>query len=94
MNYGLDDKVVIVTGGSKGVGKGIVTDFLNANAKVVFASRNEQEGKKTEAELSKFGTVEYLKSDVGDEEAVKTLINYVVEKYGKMTWMDSENIQH
>jgi len=84
MNYGLEGKVVIVTGGSKGVGKGIVEAFLNSNASVIFTSRNEEEGKKTEAELSELGTVEYQKSDVGEEEAVKALINYVVEKYGKI----------
>ena len=45
MSFSMKDKVVIITGGSKGIGLGIVTVFAKEQAKVVFTGRNEETGK-------------------------------------------------
>ena len=47
------DKVVIVTGGSRGIGEGCVRAFVEAGSKVVFCSNNAAEGKKLEGDLSR-----------------------------------------
>ena len=50
------DKVVVVTGGSKGIGAGCVKVFVEeGGSKVVFCSRNEAEGKAFEAEVNRKG---------------------------------------
>ncbi|RPH34763.1 MAG: SDR family NAD(P)-dependent oxidoreductase, partial [Planctomycetota bacterium] len=49
------DKVVLVTGGSKGIGEGIVRVFVGAGAKVVFCARGEKDGKSLEGQVNAKG---------------------------------------
>ena len=78
------DKVVIVTGGTKGIGLGCVRAFLGAGAKVVFCSRKRDEGDVLAAELSVGGDAYFVKCDVSKEEEVQNLIDRTVEKYGRI----------
>ena len=87
MNYGMKGKVALVTGGSLGLGKGICEKFLMSEATVIFTGRNAVNGEKTEKELSRMGTIEYVKSDISDENAVKDLIAYIAEKYGRLDYV-------
>lgn len=77
-------KVTIVTGGSKGIGEGIVREFVKAGAKVVFCARGVDEGKKLEKELNNTGPGEafYIKCNVSKEDEIKNLVDKTVEKYG------------
>ncbi|SRR5260370_20932892 len=47
------DKIVIITGGSKGIGKGCVEAFVAAAAKVVFCARHEAEGQALAEKLTR-----------------------------------------
>ncbi|XP_046859147.1 17-beta-hydroxysteroid dehydrogenase 14-like isoform X2 [Xenia sp. Carnegie-2017] len=80
------NKVVIVTGGSKGIGEGIVREFVNEGSKVVFCARKEADGKVLETEINKVGPGEsfFVKCDVQKEENLKNLVHRTVEKYGKI----------
>jgi NAD(P)-dependent dehydrogenase (short-subunit alcohol dehydrogenase family) len=78
------DKVVIVTGGTKGIGEGCVRAFLDAGAKVVFCARRQEEGDALAAELSPKGEVFFVKCDVSKPEKIEDLINKTVEKYGRI----------
>ncbi|CAH1250893.1 HSD17B14 [Branchiostoma lanceolatum] len=81
------DKVVIVTGGSKGIGEGAVRVFVkNGGSKVVFCSRGEEAGKKLEAEMNTAGPGEafFVPCDVTKEEDIKNVIEKTVEKYGRI----------
>ena len=49
------DKVVIVTGGSKGIGEGCVRVFVDNGAKVVLCARGEKDGLKLVEELNAKG---------------------------------------
>ena len=84
MNY--QNKVVIVTGGSKGIGEGCVRTFVNAGAKVVFCARNQVDGDKLVSELNAKGTGEafFIKCDVSKTDEIKSLIAETVEKYGQL----------
>ena len=69
----LDGKVVIVTGGTKGIGLAISNRFASEGAKVIACARN----------LVLFNNgVEFMKLDVTSPEECKTLVDSVVEKYG------------
>lgn len=83
-NLRYNGKVTIVTGGSKGIGEGIVREFVKAGAKVVFCARGVEEGKKLEKEVNETGPGEsyYIKCDVSKEEDIKNLVENTVEQYG------------
>ena len=52
MSASLNGKSVIVTGGSKGIGKGIARVFLGHNAKVLIVARHLKEAEDAARELS------------------------------------------
>merc|ERR1711973_522844 len=80
------DKVVIVTGGSKGIGEGVAREFVKAGAKVVICARGVEDGKRLETELNTTGPGEayFIKCDVSKEDEIKNLITQTVEKYGNI----------
>lgn len=84
MNY--KDKVVIITGGTKGIGEGCVRAFAQAGAKVVFCARNEGEGAALVEELNGVGPGEacFIKCDVSNVGEIERLINETVSKYGQI----------
>ena len=53
MTISLSDKVAIVTGGARGIGKGIVNSLVSNGAKVVFVDQNDENGKQTESLINK-----------------------------------------
>jgi len=81
-----DGKVTIVTGGSKGIGEGCVRVFAAAGSKVVFCSRGADDGKALEAEVNATGVGEaaFVKCDVTKPEDIQRLIDFAVEKYGRI----------
>lgn len=84
MSYRYLNKVAIVTGGSKGIGRGIVTVFVENGAKVVFCARGAAAGETLEAELNKNapGCCKFISCDMSKEEDIKRLITFTVEHYG------------
>ncbi len=84
MNY--NDKVVIITGGSKGIGAGCVRVFSEAGAKVVFCSRNSDEGERLAAELrgKSMGETQFVKCDVSKTVEIEYLISQTAEKFGRI----------
>jgi NAD(P)-dependent dehydrogenase (short-subunit alcohol dehydrogenase family) len=80
------DKVVIITGGSKGIGKGCVEAFVAARAKVVFCARHETEGQAIAEKLTKQGPGEaqFKPCDVSRTDEINRLIDYTVAKHGRL----------
>ena len=76
----LKGKSVIVTGGSKGIGRGIATVFARQGAKVTLAARNEADLKKAASEIE--GDVRYEVCDVSDWDSVKKMIDSTAEDQG------------
>lgn len=86
MDKRLSGKVVIVTGGSRGIGEAIVRRLASEGAKV-FATYNSnpQRGESLEKELSDSGqSVRFLKADVANEQSVKELMEQVVQEAGRV----------
>jgi NAD(P)-dependent dehydrogenase (short-subunit alcohol dehydrogenase family) len=81
-----DGKVVIVTGGTKGIGEGCVRAFVGAGSKVVFCARNEQDGQALARELNEHGPGEatFMRCDVSKTAEVERLVDATVERYGRL----------
>lgn len=85
MNLNLNDKVVIVTGGAKGIGGALSKGFAAEGAKVVVAGRGAADNDKMVAEITHAGgkavpcTVE-----LNTAEACKKLIDFTVATYGQI----------
>ncbi len=80
------DKVVIVTGGSKGIGEGCVRAFVEAGSKVVFCARDARAGEALASELRARGPGEaaFVPCDVSRIEEVERLVDTTVERHGRL----------
>ena len=83
---GIKDKIVIVTGGNKGIGKAIVKNFLEEGAGAVIAvgGHDTAATEATIKEFSPLGKIEGLTVDVTVDEEVEKMMAYVAEKYGRI----------
>lgn len=80
----LENKVAIVTGGTKGIGYGIAEEYLKEGAKVAICSRNASEGEKAVEGLKEFGEVIYIQADVSSIEDNQKLVDETVKKFGRL----------
>jgi len=82
----LKDKIAVVTGGSRGIGKAVVLTLGKEGVKVLINYRgNESAALETLNELKKIGGEgEIFKADVSVEEEVERMFNFVLEKWGKL----------
>jgi NAD(P)-dependent dehydrogenase (short-subunit alcohol dehydrogenase family) len=74
-DLGLAGAVVLVTGGVRGVGKGISTVFLAHGAHVITCARHEPETPTA---------AEFARCDVRDEAQVAALVDGIVERHGRL----------
>lgn len=81
-----ENKITIITGGTKGIGEGCVRAFVDAGAHVVFCARNVAQGKELEAEMNALGkgTAHFIPCDVSKVAEIEHLIQATVEKYGRL----------
>jgi NAD(P)-dependent dehydrogenase (short-subunit alcohol dehydrogenase family) len=85
MTTGLENKVVLVTGGTSGIGRETAVLFAKSGAKVVVAGRREQEGEETvELIRAAGGNGLFVKTDVIKASDVETLVQKTVEKFGRL----------
>lgn len=83
----LENKVAIVTGGSRGIGYATVEAFLKEGAKVVLCASRQETADKAVAKLKEAypdAVVEGIFPNLSDCEAVKAAFDNVAEKYGKI----------
>lgn len=77
-------KTVLVTGGSRGIGRAIAVAFADLDATVVFTYHsNEEEADKTLSLLKGKSHVK-IKADIADPGASEKVVNTIVEKFGKL----------
>ncbi|RKL63999.1 3-oxoacyl-ACP reductase FabG [Thermoanaerobacteraceae bacterium SP2] len=81
----LKDKVAIITGGAKGIGKKTALLFAKEGAKVVICDFDETAGKNTLEELKAQGSdASFFKVDVTNRSSVQNMVNEAKAKYGKI----------
>lgn len=82
----LKDKVVIITGGGRGIGFGLSTAFAKAGAKLVITGRTEATllSAKEKLEAAHGCEVLCVTADGADEGAIQNVIDKTVERFGKI----------
>jgi NAD(P)-dependent dehydrogenase (short-subunit alcohol dehydrogenase family) len=89
-NVGYADRVVIITGGSSGIGKGCAEQFVKVGAKVVICCNNEAEGASVAVALREIarqqdaGDAEFVYCDVTKTEDIRNLIDSSISLYGRL----------
>lgn len=82
-----ENKVVIVTGGSRGIGYATVEAFLKEGATVILCGSRPESAEKAVAQLKESDAsakVEGISPDLTDYDCVKAEFDRIVEKYGKI----------
>lgn len=81
----MEDKVVIITGGAKGIGKGISNVFAKEGGKILIVVRSEETAKKAVEEIKeKGGEASYFIGDVSKEKDMNKMAETCIERYGKI----------
>ena len=83
----MERKVVLVTGGSRGIGKAIAIDFANKGYDVVINyKRADEEAKKLKEELETLYSIKALivKADVSNEDEVQSMIKLIIKEFRKI----------
>jgi L-fucose dehydrogenase len=85
MNLNLSDKVIIVTGGAKGIGEGIVRVLANEGAIPVIVGRNEADNLKLVNEIVALGQkCEQVVAELSQPSECKKAIAEINQKFGKI----------
>ncbi|NET55075.1 MAG: 3-oxoacyl-[acyl-carrier-protein] reductase [Symploca sp. SIO2E6] len=85
-SHNLKDKVAIITGASRGIGRAIALSLATEGANIVvnYASSSEAAQQVVEAITEAGGNALALKADVSQEEQVNTLLKTTIDKYGRV----------
>lgn len=85
MDLGLDGKVALVTGGSKGIGLGIVQRLIAEGARVANVNRSEAEGRALESQYADEGKECYfIPGDLSNEAACRRAVELTLQRYGRI----------
>ncbi|HEX8398822.1 MAG TPA: SDR family oxidoreductase [Pyrinomonadaceae bacterium] len=78
----LQNKIAVVTGGTKGIGRAIAEELLKTGVKVFVCARNRDELKRAVAEMSELGQIEGELCDMRSFEQVKMMLDECERKFG------------
>lgn len=85
----LKDKVVVITGGTKGFGRALAEEFLREGVKIAICSNNKDEVANTAKEMGVFGVY----ADVAKEEDLKFFASETLKKFGQIDiWINNAGL--
>lgn len=84
MNLNLSDKIIIVTGGAKGIGEGIVRVLANEGAIPVIIGRNEADNQKTLEAIGGGSNGFQVVAELSEPDECRRAVEQVIEKYGRV----------
>ena len=76
----LENKIAIITGGGRGIGKAITHRYLDEGATVIIAELNERSGKETADSIGGY----FVNTDISDENSVNSLFEFVKTKFSRL----------
>ncbi len=84
--FDLSGRTVLVTGGSKGLGKAMADGFASAGANLFLVSRNLNEATAAEEEIKESHPIEAVghEADVTDEKAVSQMVEEALDRFGQI----------
>jgi 3-oxoacyl-[acyl-carrier protein] reductase len=80
----LEDRIAIVTGGSRGIGRAYTERFLREGASVIVADVDDASGETCVDELSELGPVRYVHTDVSIAASTEECARATVDAYGRI----------
>lgn len=81
----LENKIILVTGGTAGMGRTTAAFLADQGATVIICGRNGEQGQRTVEELKDAGQrVRFIRCDVAREEEVAAMIDAIVAEYGRL----------
>jgi 3-oxoacyl-[acyl-carrier protein] reductase len=84
MDLGIADRVAIVTGSSRGIGRACAESLLEEGVTVVISGRDQNRLDQTVSELAKKGKVLGVRADLTKDAEVKALVDKTLEKFGRV----------
>ena len=78
------NKVILITGGSKGIGYGIAEALLKAGHQVAITSRSQEAADQAATELKQHGDIIGIAADVKSLASQQAAVEEVIEKWGKL----------
>ena len=82
--FGIRDRVVLVTGGTRGIGRLIAEGMVRCGGNVYVASRKVEACRETESELSEFGHCTAIVCDISTVDGCRTLAAQIAEREPKL----------
>jgi L-fucose dehydrogenase len=85
MDLGLEGKVALVTGGSKGIGLGIVRRLIAEGARVANVNRSESEGRELERKYAGLGKdCFFIQGDLANVDACRNAVEQTLKRFGRL----------
>jgi NAD(P)-dependent dehydrogenase (short-subunit alcohol dehydrogenase family) len=85
MNASFAEKVVLITGGTSGIGRATAVAFAEQGANVVISGRREAEGAESVSLIQKAGGQGlFVRGDVSEESEIEALVAKTLERFGRL----------